>query len=151
MKKKIVIGCIIIIFMLVTISLVTAVNIPSKKTEQKNSPLFEIRAKKAVNNENTKDLVKIVFKRCFTQRIFLTPLKFSYINTWSEDCTSGGLGCIINVRTKRVFCNNEIKIDTICCPSSGATFCPITDCSNMNSCNFCKDITKNQITCNICS
>ena len=65
MKKKLMIGCIGIIFMLVTITMVSAVS--DNTTEKKESPLYKLRTNRATNLK-----IKEFIKTRFTQnRLFL--------------------------------------------------------------------------------
>lgn len=82
MKKKLMIFCILSVFMLVTITFASAVNVRTLNTADKRiSPLFGIRTKKATG---------IIFEKIKTRfirsRIFYPPIIFNKIfgNTETE-------------------------------------------------------------------
>ena len=93
MNKKIIFGCIGIVFMLVAITMVSAVN--TKTTEMNESPLFKIRKNNAILN--IKEKIKIKYNRIIFAPFFIlneNPLFNNYINqerffTEQKACTMG--------------------------------------------------------------
>lgn len=73
MNKKLVIGCIGIVFMLVAISMASAVS--SKRVEKKESPLFKVRTENAIGQEGkTKERVYNFLIRFVKNRVvFFAP------------------------------------------------------------------------------
>jgi hypothetical protein len=74
MKKKIIIGSLLAVFMLVAISYATAVN-NNTNAESKESPLFGIRTRRAVTEKISK-LIDNVKTRFIGERVFFIPVKF---------------------------------------------------------------------------
>jgi hypothetical protein len=73
MKKKIVVGCISLIFMLLAISVVTAIGneTPTENNKERISPLFKLRTSQAINEERTPLRLRIT--NILESRIFFIP------------------------------------------------------------------------------
>lgn len=87
MKKKIVVGCISLIFMMLAISFATAIN-TNTKDEKTASPLYQLRTNQAVNKKT--DQIKENIKTNFlTNRIFFIPYIYEIRNIIKPSATSG--------------------------------------------------------------
>ena len=75
MKKKIMIGGIIVIFMLVTISFASAINTNNINAERKESPLYKIRTELAIKEKIGKIFV-LIKTRFLGERIFFIPIEW---------------------------------------------------------------------------
>ena len=94
MNKKVLLVSILAVFMLLTITFASAVNtsIPVKKKE---SPLFSIRTRRAIN-EKIGDIVENIKTKYIGERVFLLPfqLLLSPRNTlYTEFTCIGYKGC----------------------------------------------------------
>jgi len=77
MKNKILLLTIMTILLLITISVVSAVNIKKQESKQtKISPLFNIRKNKAIDKQKIIDLKEKILDNIFKDRIFLFPRIF---------------------------------------------------------------------------
>ena len=87
MNKKIVIGCIGIVFMLVAITMVSAVG--NKTTAKKESPLYKLRTNRANSNKNIKIIDNFLKDRVFYFPVILQDLRYENRNfggTWHPTC-----------------------------------------------------------------
>ena len=79
MKKKIIVGCVIIMIVVVSMTMVSAVN--TKKSKKKTSPIFNLRTNRAINFNF--DAIKSRFIN--NERLFFSPeilsIQESYINS----------------------------------------------------------------------
>ena len=73
MNKKILIGSILAVFMLVAISYATAVN-NNTNTEKKESPLYGIRTRRVISEKIT-NIVENIKTKFLRERIFFIPLQ----------------------------------------------------------------------------
>jgi len=106
MQKKIIIFSILAILMLVSISFATAVNTYSK-SDKKESPLFNFRTKKAINQN-----IKNIITRFFGKRVFFLTFKWEKI-----------LNKNVDSYTEEDRCTNDV----VCRTQAKDTYCP-TDC-----------------------
>jgi len=90
MKKKIVTISILAVFILVAISYATAVN--ATNTEKKESPLYGLRAKRAIR-EKLGDLIENIKTKFLGSRIFFLPFQWSIINILNRDATCSATYC----------------------------------------------------------
>jgi hypothetical protein len=74
MKKKLIIGSLLAVFMLVTISYATAVN-NNTNAESKESPLFGIRTRRAVTEKIT-NIIENIKTKFLGERIFFLPYQW---------------------------------------------------------------------------
>ena len=72
MNKKILVGC-VLLFMLVTIPLVSAIN-QEVNIEKKDSPLYRIRTRLAIN-EKISNIVENIKTKFLCERIFFLPFR----------------------------------------------------------------------------
>ena len=78
MKKKLIIGSILAVFLLITISIVTAVG-SETTTETKESPLFRIRARQAIS-ERVGDIIWNIYANFLGEsRLVFVPSLQRYI------------------------------------------------------------------------
>jgi hypothetical protein len=107
MKKKVVAISILAVFMIVAISYATAVN--TTNVEKKESPLFGIRTRRAINEKIT-DIIENIRTKFLGGRMFFMPLirfrtdtprvPMFKVNTNFEECTwypsmcNGPWGCV---------------------------------------------------------
>lgn len=98
MNKRILIGCILVVFMLVAISMATAVS-NEKNTEKKESPLFKTRTKQATG-EKLSRFRENIKARFIGERIYLLPFLFKNhratlltTHQWTDCSTVGCLKC----------------------------------------------------------
>lgn len=123
MNKKIIIGCISIIFILTTITTATN-NRPANSYEKKTSPLFSIRTNKAIQNERV-----LLNSRFIKSRIFIIAFKGENTNK--------------NLQIRNLIQNKNTAEDltcqyvfTICNPTHcmRPTDCGVNTCSGQHTC-----------------
>ena len=92
MNKKLCIGCILAVFMLVAVSFSSAVG-RDTDVEKKESPLFRIRTRVAIG-EKISNIIINIRDKLFEERIIFLPIKllkdidYSRSTTaWPTDCT----------------------------------------------------------------
>ena len=73
MKKKIIIGSILAVFMLMTISFVSTAEV-STNIEQRESPLYSIRTRRAIG-EKVSNIIENIKAKFLGERIFFMPFK----------------------------------------------------------------------------
>ena len=110
MKKKIVITSLLAVFMLLAISYATAVNTTTSETDAKESPLYGIRARRAISDK-IKNIVENIKAKFLGDRLFFLPFRLlrdipnapmffkpkSYEFeecTWYPSMCNGMLGCV---------------------------------------------------------
>ena len=104
MNKKLIIGCVGIIFLFATMSIVSAINTNQVK-EKKESPLFGLRTNGAISEKMGE--IKEKIKTNYIERLFLQIQKTSYDNinvrggldlkgTWGATNACPTCQCMIN-------------------------------------------------------
>ena len=90
MNKKILIISILAFFMLVAISFSSAVSTNTETYKKKESPLYRIRARRAIT-EKINEIVEDIKTRFIGERIFFIPLIDEFYRTgtrlWTSMCT----------------------------------------------------------------
>ena len=92
MKGKIIIGSILAVLLLVTISYATAIN--TKDIEEKESPLYKLRTRMATC-EKISNIIENIETKFLGERIFLLPLH--WINERGYLSLRGQIGDILKV------------------------------------------------------
>jgi len=121
MKKKILIFCIISIFMLITISYATAVNNSVK--QKKVSPLFRFRSSDAIKNKR-----ETIKSRFIGNRIFYIPVKLKQITSYLGEVFYSCTDC------SGFTCRETVCIDGSCTDMMG---CTVKTCDNPTSSYTC--------------
>ena len=96
MKKKLLLGSILAVFMLVTISFASAINTTNTQTTKKESPLYKIRIGRAIS-EKISQIFENIKTSFLGERLFYLPLFIKKINFVDEPTiydTKGNNWCL---------------------------------------------------------
>jgi hypothetical protein len=96
MKRKILAGCILAVF-IITVSAITAIGLKTDADENKESPLYKIRTQKAIS-EKINSLVDSIKTKFLGERVFWVPLIQRFpvgtITPPPSIGSEGGKGCL---------------------------------------------------------
>jgi hypothetical protein len=85
MKRKRIAGCVLAIFLLITISIVSVVGSETKNSETKESPLFRIRTSRAIE-EKLGTILGNIKSKFFSEKLIFIPFLFKqFVNTDSQE------------------------------------------------------------------
>ena len=132
MKKKILIVGVFAVFILVAISYASAVATNTTNIEKKESPLYGLRARRAIS-EKLDVVIENIKTRFLGERLFCVPIQFlkNRINYLYEDecysCTDCGsftcreTACIMDRCTSDFFCTSK-TCDIVTSPGTCSAF-----------------------------
>jgi len=110
MKEKILTASILAVFMLVAISFASAVSTNTTNAENKESPLWAIRARQAIKDKVI-DIIKIVKTKYVGERAFYIPFQSLIIKNIFHLYTTGGEP---ECSTQDVLCTSDMRCTSYC-------------------------------------